>query len=287
LNRAGVGDGRLAERQRLGLDLGPEDEIGTLNAITPATVMAALQLAKNGRTADLGVMVDRRSFRWAGHAPTEVMTYRPPQGERIAKDDVAGANDPRWHSTPIFTCDKVGTHVDGLGHVTVGRGDDTHWYNGFREQHHGSDFGVLKAGAKKFPPIIARGILIDVAAFKQVDALPAHYEITPEELQQTLDWEKIELRVGDVVLVRTGTGWFWGETGADYEYLASHDTAGITLGSAKWLVEQCGSILVGSDTSTVEVVPYKESARAYLLVEQGVPLDRWQQGAWRHPLPSL
>jgi len=32
---------------------GPEDEIGALNAITPVTVMAALQLAKNGRTADL------------------------------------------------------------------------------------------------------------------------------------------------------------------------------------------------------------------------------------------
>jgi len=29
-----------------------------------------------------------------------------------------------------------------------------------------------------------------VAAFKQVDALPAHYEITAEQLQQTLDWEK-------------------------------------------------------------------------------------------------
>jgi len=169
---------------------GAEDEIGALNAITAESVLDALKLAKNGMVADLGVMVDRRSFRWAGHAPTEVMTYRTPHGERVVKDDVPGANDPRWHSTAVFTCDNIGTHLDGLAHVTVGIAGDTHWYNGFRESQHGSDFGVLKAGADKFPPIIARGILIDVAAFKQVDALPAHYEITPEQLQQTLDWEK-------------------------------------------------------------------------------------------------
>jgi len=251
---------------------GPEDEIGALNAITAKSVLAALQLGKNGTVADLGVMVDRRSFRWAGHAPTEVMTYRTPHGERVVKDDVRGSNDPRWHSTAIFTCDNVGTHLDGLAHITVGTGGDTHWYNGFREQQHASDFGVLRAGADKFPPIIARGVLIDVAAFKGVDALPPHYGITPAELQQTLEWEKIELGLGDVVLVRTGTGRFWGETGGDSELLALHDTAGITLESAKWLVEQFGAILVGSDTSTVEVVPYEESVHVYLLVEQGVPL---------------
>ena len=72
--------------------------------------------------------------------------------------------------------------------------------------------------------------------------------------------------------MRTGTGRFWGETGADCEDLARHDTAGITLESAKWLVEQCGAILIGSDTSTVEVVPFQEFVHVYLLVEQGVPL---------------
>jgi len=251
---------------------GKEDEIGALNAITAESVLAALKLVKKGTIADLGVMVDRKSFRWAGHAPTEVMTYRTPHGERVVKDDVPGSNDPRWHTTAIFTCDNIGTHLDGLAHITVGTAGDTHWYNGFRESQHGSDFGVLRAGADKFPPIIARGVLIDVAAFKRVDALPPHHGITPDELQQALAWERAELRVGDVVLVRTGTGRFWGETGADCEDLARHDTAGITLESAKWLVEQCGAILIGSDTSTVEVVPFQEFVHVYLLVEQGVPL---------------
>jgi Putative cyclase len=107
--------------------------------------------------------------------------------------------------------------------------------------------------------------------FKQVDALPPHHGIKPDELQQTLAWEKVDLRVGDLVLVRTGTGQFWGETGEDHQHLSRHDTARITLKSAKWLVEQCGISLVGSDASTVEVVPYQQSAHVYLLVEQDVP----------------
>lgn len=252
---------------------GAEDEIGALNAITSESVLAALKLVKRGKVSDLGVMVDRRSFRWAGHAPTEIVSYRTPQGERAAGDGVPGSNDPRWHSTIVFTCDNIGTHLDGLGHITVGRGAETHWYNGFKEQQCSGDFGIAKAGADKYPPVVARGVLVDVAAFKKVDALPGHCAITPEDLQQALAWENVELRVGDVVLVRTGTGRFWGETGTDHEALASHDSAGINLGSARWLIEQFGPILIGSDTSTVEVMPYNgESVHVYSLVEQGVPL---------------
>lgn len=251
---------------------GAEDEIGALNAITSQTVLSALKLVKKGKIADLGVSVDRASFRWAGHAPTEIMAYRTPHGERVAGDDVPGSNDPRWHSTAIFTCDNVGTHLDGLGHITIGRGTDTHWYNGFKEDHHGGDFGVRKASADKFPPIVARGVLLDVAGCKKVEALAGGYVITAADIRDALAWEKVELHHGDVVLIRTGTGRYWGQNGSDHAALSRHDTAGIDLESARWLVEEFGPILIGSDTSTVEVVPYKESVHVYLLVEQGVPM---------------
>jgi kynurenine formamidase len=231
-----------------------------------------VKLIRRGEIADLGVMVDRRSFRWSGHAPTEVLSYRTPHGERAVGNDVPGSNDPRWHSTVVFTCDNVGTHLDGLAHITIGTGDDTHWYNGFREKQHGTDFGVLKAGADKFPPIVARGVLVDVAGYNKVDALPGAYTITPDDIQRTLTWENVEVRTGDVVLLRTGTGKRWGECGTDHNAIADCDTAGIDLTSAKWLVEEFGPILIGSDTSTVEVVPYVESVHVYLLVQQGVPM---------------
>jgi len=251
---------------------GPDDEIGALNAITPESVLAALKLVRKGKIADLGVLVDRTSYRAPGHAPTEVMAYRTPHGEFLAGQALPGSNYPHWHSTVVFTGDNIGTHLDSLGHITVGKGEETHWYNGFKEQQYSGDYGILKAGADKLPPIVARGVLLDVAGYKQMEVLPGSYAISREELRQTLEWENVELRVGDVVLIRTGTGRLWGETGADHEKLAAHDTAGMNLDSARWLVEEYGPILIGSDTSASEVIPCEESAHVCLLIEQGVPL---------------
>jgi kynurenine formamidase len=251
---------------------GAADEIGALNAITPESILGAMKLVQQGKIADLGLLVDRSSYRAGGHAPTEIMSYRTPHGEKVAGLVLPGANEPRWHSTVIFSGDNVGTHLDSLGHITIGQGEDIHWYNGFKEQQGAGDYGVLKAGADKLPPIVARGVLLDVAGFKQLEALPASYAISPEEIRATLQWEKVELRVGDVLLVRTGAGQYWGETGADHAKFAQHDSAGINLDTARWLVEEYGPILIGSDTSASEVIPCAESAHVYLLVEQGVPL---------------
>ena len=251
---------------------GAEDEIGALNAMTPASVLAALTLVKKGKVADLGVTVDRKSFRWAGHAPTEVMSYRTPHGERAVGDAVPGSNDPRWHSTVVFTCDNIGTHLDGLCHFTAGSGSETHWYNGFREDQYATDFGVLRAGADKYPPIVARGVLLDVAGWKQLDVLPSQYAINPGDLDKTMKWEGVVPRVGDVILIRTGIGRYWGELGHDHEQLSRYDTAGVTLETVRYLIEEWGPILIAADTSTFEVMPEGDSAHMYMLVDQGVPI---------------
>ena len=105
------------------------------------------------------------------------------------------------------------------------------------------------------PPIVARGVLIDVAAYKNFEALPGHTLISIKDLQETLAWEGVNLATGDVVLVRTGTGRFWGDDGADHARIADHDSAGPDLEATRWLVEEQGAIMVGSDTSGYEVNP--------------------------------
>ena len=59
---------------------GKDDEVGALNAMTPETTLAALKLAKNGKTSDLGTAYSRNSFKWPGHSPGEVITFRSPEG---------------------------------------------------------------------------------------------------------------------------------------------------------------------------------------------------------------
>ena len=98
-----------------------------------------------------------------------------------------------------------------------------------KEADWGGDWGPRKCDASTIPPIVARGVLIDVAAFKKVDVLPGHTAITAKDLKDTLAWEGVTLQPGDVVLVRTGTGRLWGDDGADHAKIAEHDSAGPDL----------------------------------------------------------
>lgn len=263
---------------------GPEDEIGNLNALSPETTRAALAGVRTGKTYDLGITYSRASFKWPGHSPCEVMTYRSPEGVKRQADNAF--TDPKtntsgqaWHSCALFINDNVGTQIDGLGHVTVG--GDNHWYNGFLEADWGGNFGVRKCDATTIPPIIARGVMLDIAALREVDALPAHYEITPKDVDQALARQKTQLRPGDVVLFRTGSLRFWGKDGSDVENLREHDSAGITLATAKYLVEEFGSLLIGSDTSGLEVNPAPADSdtfipvHKYLIIEQGVHIGEF------------
>src|SRR4028118_515735 len=57
---------------------GPQDEVGNLNEMTDASRLAALQLVKQGKAYDLGLAYDRTSYKWPGHSPGEVISFRSP-----------------------------------------------------------------------------------------------------------------------------------------------------------------------------------------------------------------
>jgi kynurenine formamidase len=268
---------------------GDDDEIGSLNEMSDASRLAAVKLITQGKTYDLGVTYDRTSFKWPGHSPGEIISFRTPEGVKRQADLPFVVNDAQktgWHSCALFINDNVATQIDGLGHAT--KGDDDHWYNGFRERDWGGNWGPRKCDAATIPPIVARGVLIDVAGFKNVDALPSNYPIGVDDLRGALQRQKTELKPGDVVLIRTGTLRYWNETGADHAKLAQHDSSGITLEAAKWLVEQHGAMLIASDTSGLEYSPKPSDVpehrkkygsfmpvHTYLLIEQGVHIGEF------------
>ncbi|MGH2626737.1 MAG: cyclase family protein, partial [Anaerolineales bacterium] len=261
-----------------GWSWGKEDEVGALNGLTDDIRLAALREVSSGKMYDLGVAYDRRSYKWPGHSPGEIMTFRSPEGvER--QGDVSEANPAGsyWHSCALFLSDNIGTQIDGLGHVTTG--PDHHWYNGFKEAQAGGDFGIRRCDAASIPPIVARGVLIDVAGHKGVDALPSRAVIGAADLQAALAWEKADIEPGDVVLIRTGTLRHWGEAGADHEAIVRHDSAGIDLDAARWLVRDKGAVLVGSDTSGLEITPAPAGGfipvHVYLLIEEGVHIGEF------------
>src|SRR5262249_54856363 len=131
------------------------------------------------------------------------------------------------------------------------------------------------------PPVITRGVLLDVAGLRKVDALPSRYRITVADLQACLEKQQTAIRPGDTVLVRTGILRYWGKNGSDHDKLRQHDSAGIDLEAAKWLVEQKGAIIIWADTSGLEWAPGPKEPQTfipvhrYLLVEQGVHIGEF------------
>jgi kynurenine formamidase len=264
---------------------GPEDEVGNLNEMTDQSRLAALKLVTQGKAYDLGLPYDRNSYKWPGHSPGEIISFRSPAGVMTQKDleftTPQGGNTggTAWHSNAIFMSDNVATQIDGLGHIT--HGPNHEFYNGFKAAEWGGDFGLRKADVTTIPPIIARAVMVDVAGFKNLEALPASYEITREDIEGALRAQNVDVTPGTIVLLRTGTARYWGENGKDHAKLGQHDSAGIGLTAAKWLVEEKGALALGSDTSGLEYVPPKPAdsqavggsfnpVHVYLLVQQGV-----------------
>ena len=257
---------------------GPGDEVGALNTLGPGDVLSALQRVERGTVFDLGVLVDRDSFLSPVHPHTEVLAFRTPEGTKRQAD--LPFMDPRSNTTGlgfmsnvITISDHAGTQIDGLAHVTVD--DDNHWYNGFRTSDWGSDFGPRKAGAETTPPIVVTGHLLDAAGAAGVTVLPERTPIGPELIEAAIARQELAISPGEAVFIRTGSLSRWGEAGHDHNALRGGDASGLNLAGARYLVEELGSVLVGSDTSMVEVFPAVDGpswhpVHKYLLIDQGV-----------------
>jgi kynurenine formamidase len=244
---------------------GPTDEIGTLNMMTDTSRFDVLKQVAGGKVYDLGVELfvgmptccapfgDPTFQIWMTHIPAldpskELLSY---SGDAVS----------------MYT--HTGTHLDTLNHF----GLHGMIWNQVSSKDALSVRGWTKSGADKYPPIVARGVLIDVAKYKNVQHLPASYPITAADLQEALKKQGTTLRPGDVVLTRTGVMTLWPDQ-AKYRLA---DQAGLSIEAAQWLVEGQKAMVLGADNFGVESFPSKDPdnfvpVHTYLLAERGVSL---------------
>jgi kynurenine formamidase len=218
---------------------------------TAEDVRGALALVKRGRVYDLDCGRFPGMPMFSAHPPFQVLTYRSPRG--IENQGDQGWLEPNqvnfhWHSEMVMGTVHSGTHIDAFSHITCG--EDDAWFGGGSSDRDLGDFGPLRGDATEIPSLIARGVLIDVAGFRGVDALPAHEAIGPDELRKVLVHHGLELRSGDVAIVRTGYLGGW----PDADFITAHEQAGIDRDAALWLADQ-GVVAVGGDTESLEVLP--------------------------------
>ena len=168
----------------------------------------------------------------------------------------------------ILGCTHSGTHLDAVGHFA--RNGCIHGGIDVKETVTGNG-GLLKGGIEETAPIVRRGVLLDVAAYKDTDALPAGYTITATDLENTAKAQGVELHQGDIALVRTGWGKYWGAPGK-YSDLGA-GVPGPGLDGAQWLVRK-GAFMTGTDNLTYEVFAggHGGDVHGFLLADQGVQI---------------
>jgi len=252
---------------------GPQDQIGRLNLITAASRQAVMARADPTRVYDLATTykIGMPSWQaWNDPAYQIWMTHTPPG---TAVDNVT-AQGPEMNRRIGYSGDGIqmythcGTHLDTLNHF--GYGDEI--WNGFKvSEHLGSRCWDI-CGADLVPPIVARAVLLDVAGHRGVDVLPPGEHINAAELEAVAQAQGVEVREGDVAMIRTGRMHVWD----DFDTFMSH-APGITVDAAAWLVEGHGAMIVGADNLTLEHTPSAvptnyEPVHLYLLCQQGAPI---------------
>lgn len=251
---------------------GSEDQIGMLNLIDSSSRRAILSGADAGAMLDLSVdyFVGMPCWDAAGDPSYQMWMTHTPRGTEL--DDAVGVGENAnqlisYSGDAVSMYTHCGTHVDALNHF----GYNGEIFNRYRAHDHLGSRHWRVSGADRHPPILARGVLLDVAALHGVDILPTSYGIGPDDLADCARQQRVEIRPGDVVLVRTGRMRLW----PDAE-LYLRDEPGITLEGARFLAEK-GAVLIGSDTLGLEQRPSADPdnwnvVHCFLLAEAGVTI---------------
>jgi len=252
---------------------GPTDEIGRLNLMTPQSRAAILARISGGQVYDLSVeyFIGMPSWQAAGDPPYQIWMTHTPHGTLVS-DPMNVGDEMNKHvsytGTAVSMYTHTGTHIDALVHF----GLDGKIWNNFSAEEHLGDQGWKVAGAEKIPPLVARGVMIDVAGAKGLKALPDLYRVTRQDLIEALERQKVALESGDIVLIRTGRMKLYEDANA---YMAN--PPGMSLDAAKFLVEEQRAMIVGADNLSFETFPAEVDnnyvpLHTYLLAEQGTPI---------------
>jgi kynurenine formamidase len=178
--------------------------------------------------------------------------------------EYVGPNGSSSASESIAMGSHVGTHIDALCHFSCGgklHGGD----NAAGLQSYGG--GLRRHSIDTVAPILRRGVLLDIAGAAGLDVLPDDFEIGPADLDGAARAANVEIRPGDVVLLRTGWARYFRNPG---KFISQVHGPGPRLAGAQWLSSR-GIFAGGSDTVAFEKVPDPSMpVHVHLLVESGI-----------------
>src|ERR1044072_2002561 len=227
--------------------LGPDDQIGNVNYITPAKTLEATKLVTKGKTYRLAIEKKKKK---PPYSPRTVAV--PITQTTHAAGCSLGPTKTTYNDDMIVGWNGIGTQVDGLGHIGI----DYLYYNCNKAADFVATDGLKKLGVEHIPAIATRGIVLDMAGYFNTDIVKEGTAFNRAEIEGAMKRQGIKsIEKGDVVLFYTG----WLKLlGKDNKRFGS---AGPGLGrdGAKYLAS-LDVAMIGTDTWSFEVVPFGKDA---------------------------
>jgi kynurenine formamidase len=178
-----------------------------------------------------------------------------------------GQHGPRSGASGILTMmEHSGTHIDALCHQAC----DLKFFGDIAVDDVERTDGYRAHGAETIQPLLKRGVLLDVAGWKKVSLLPQNYAITADDLEGCASAAGLQVRAGDVLLVRTGFATTWAD---EATYL---NAAGVSKSGSIWAADH-GVAVVGADNMAWDAMQERDPetnmmlfGHAHLLVRHGI-----------------
>jgi kynurenine formamidase len=153
----------------------------------------------------------------------------------------------------VVTSMGIGTQIDGFGHLGV----DHHYYNGIT----GAELAKsTKLDLASIPPIVTRGVLIDMAKHFNKPMLELGDVFNSEQIKAAAKAQKVTIRKGDVVIFHTG--WL-AKADTDRDLFRSQEP-GLGEDGAKYLAS-LGVVAIGADTIALETIPFENPQRPFIV----------------------
>ncbi|EHR71138.1 putative metal-dependent hydrolase [Burkholderiales bacterium JOSHI_001] len=239
---------------------GANDELGAANYLTPDLALQASRLVKAGKVYSLGITVNTST---PAYPPRTCSIYIVQPGQ-VGNADGLGPTKTTYNDDILNCWTGIGTQLDGLGHIGIG----DRYYNGNKWGEFAGIGGLKKLGADKVPPMVTRGVLLDMAAHYGVPVVKEGTAFNKAEIEAVAKKQGVEIRQGDVVIFHTG--WL-SLIDSDPKRYGSVEP-GIGREGARYLVSK-GVVAVGADTWAVEAIPFEQGAGVFEVHQILLPMN--------------
>lgn len=231
---------------------GAEDTLGSANLVTPERTLEAAKLIKQGKSMPLGITIgpDTPAF------PPRSLSLQIVQPNQQGGQKLTGFGyEGNYNDDVLQTWIGIGSQLDGLGHL----GEHGMYYNCLDEKEISVITGLTKLGTHDVPPLVGRGVILDMAKQAGVDVMEAGQSFGSAEIKAAAEAQGVEFREGDIILFYTG----WTDvTFNENPALWGQAEPGLDNEGAEYLAT-LNPMAVGADTWGLEAVPPKEGEKVF------------------------